>query len=116
MKKVLVYGMLLAGVLVGTQVAMAHHSFSAEFDRQKPVKLEGVVTKVVWTNPHVWIYLNVKDDSGKVTHWVAETGNATSLARQGINKDTVKPGDCPMTDQMSRAFGMSFNICCVTVV
>lgn len=93
MKKVLAFGMLLAGVLVGTQQAVAHHSFSAEFDRAKPVKLEGVVTKVEWTNPHVWIYLNVKDANGKVTNWGAELGPPHGLQGGGWRRDTLKIGD-----------------------
>ena len=62
-------GLILGGMLVVADRATAHHSFAAEFDSKKPIKLKGVVTKVDWTNPHVWIHLNVKDESGKVTNW-----------------------------------------------
>ena len=93
MKKFIAFGLLLAGVLVGTQSAVAHHSFSAEFDRNKPIKLEGVVTKVEWTNPHVWIYLNVKDANGKVTNWGAELGPPHGLQGSGWRRDTLKIGD-----------------------
>lgn len=93
MKKLIVFGLVLAGVLVGTQQATAHHSFSAEFDRNKPIKLEGVVTKVEWTNPHVWIYLNVKDANGKVTNWGAELGPPHGLQNGGWRRDTLKAGD-----------------------
>jgi len=93
MKKFMAFGLLLAGALVGTQSAIAHHSFSAEFDRNKPMKLEGVVTKVEWTNPHVWIYLNVKDANGKVTNWGAELGPPHGLQGGGWRRDTLKTGD-----------------------
>ena len=92
MKKLIVFGLLLAGTLVGTRTAMAHHSFAAEFDRNKPIKLEGVVTKVEWTNPHVWIYLNVKDADGKVTNWGAEMGPPHGLQGRGWRRDTLEIG------------------------
>ena len=72
---------------------MAAHHGNAAYDEGTKVTVKGVAVEWIFENPHTILKFDVKDDSGKVTHWVAETGNATSLARQGINKDTVKPGD-----------------------
>jgi hypothetical protein len=93
MKKLMVFALVVAGMLGGTRAANAHHSFSAEFDSKKPVKFEGVVTKVEWTNPHVWIYVNVKDANGKVTNWGAELGPPHGLQGGGWRRDTLKIGD-----------------------
>jgi hypothetical protein len=73
--------------------AFAHHSFSAEFDAAKPVKLTGIVTKVEWTNPHVWFYINVKDDAGQVKNWGAEMGPPHGLQRSGWRRETLKIGE-----------------------
>jgi hypothetical protein len=78
---------------VASGAALAHHSFSAEFDAAKPVKLTGIVTKVEWTNPHVWFYINVKDESGKVTNWGAEMGPPHGLQRSGWRRETLKIGE-----------------------
>ena len=94
MKKTLIASaLLLGGMLAYTSTASAHHSFAAEFDRNKPIKLEGVVTKVEWTNPHVWIYLNVKDQAGKVTNWGAELGPPHGLQGGGWRRETLKIGE-----------------------
>ena len=73
--------------------AMAHHSFSAEYDARKPVTLKGVITKVDWMNPHVYFYLDVEDDSGKVTSWALEMGPPNGLQRAGWTRNTMKIGD-----------------------
>jgi hypothetical protein len=73
--------------------ALAHHSFSAEYDSKKPVELKGSVTSIEWVNPHAWIHLEVKDESGKVTPWDCELGSPNLLMRNGWRKDTIKPGD-----------------------
>ncbi len=81
------------GLLTAAVPVLAHHSFSAEFDSSKPVTLKGNITKVDWLNPHIWIYLDVKDDSGKVTSWQCEGGPPNTLTRNGWTKNDLKQGD-----------------------
>ena len=90
-----VLGILIAvGLLVGGTAVLAHHSFAAEFDANKPITLKGIVTKVEWTNPHAWIHINVKDEAtGKVTNWGAEMGPPHGLQRRGWRRDTLKIGE-----------------------
>ena len=92
MRKLITASLALAGIIVGAGVAMAHHSFAAEFDSKKPVVLKGIVTKVEWTNPHVWIYFNVKDEAGKVTNWGAEMGPPHGLQSRGWRRNTLEIG------------------------
>jgi Family of unknown function (DUF6152) len=72
---------------------LAHHAFSAEYDNTKPVKVQGVVSKVEWKNPHIWFYVDVKDAAGKVTTWGFSGGPPGMLQRRGITKDVLKIGD-----------------------
>lgn len=72
---------------------VAHHAFAAEFDRSKPVKVQGAVVKVEWTNPHIWVYVDTKDDKGAVVRWQCEGGSPNTLTRQGWSKDSLKQGD-----------------------
>ena len=85
--------MLALTLLSGTAPAFAHHSFAAEYDSTKPVKVTGFVTRVDWQNPHVYFYINVKDASGKITNWALEMGQPAGLQRQGWTKNTLKIGD-----------------------
>ena len=72
--------------------ALAHHSFSAEFDANRPVHLEGVVRRVEFINPHAWIHVDVTGADGKVTTWMIEAGSPNVLLRRGFTKNTVLPG------------------------
>jgi hypothetical protein len=73
--------------------ASAHHSFAAEFDASQKINLTGVVTKVEWTNPHVWFWVNVKDEqTGEVANWGAEMGSPNALQRSGWTHNTMKVG------------------------
>lgn len=81
------------GLLTGALPAIAHHAFAAEYDKDKPVKVKGVVTKVEWTNPHIWFFVDVKDENGKVTNWGFSGGPPGMLQRRGITKEVLKPGD-----------------------
>src|SRR5579864_5168705 len=84
---------LTAGLLLAAGAALAHHSFAAEFDGGKRVTLKGVVTKVDWRNPHIYVYLNVKEENGAVTEWACEGGPPNVLLRQGWTRTSVKEGD-----------------------
>ena len=87
---------LLASISVlfaATVPAIAHHSFAAEFDASKPANLQGTVTKVEWQNPHAWFFMDVKDDSGKVSNWGVELGSPNGLMRAGWSKTSLKTGD-----------------------
>jgi len=84
---------LVLGVWIAAAgAAFAHHSFSAEYDDKKPIKLTGKVTKMLWSNPHAWIYLDVKGKDGKVVNWAFETGGANTLYRRGWRKEDLVVG------------------------
>lgn len=84
---------ILTTALSATSILMAHHSFAAEFDASKPVEIKGTLTKLEWTNPHIWLYLDVKDASGNVTKWECEGGPPNTLTRGGWTKSLLKAGD-----------------------
>ena len=94
MRAYILAGLIAAGVMLTAGTAVAHHSFAAEFDANKPITLTGVVTKVEWTNPHVWFYINVKDPkTGEVSNWGAEMGPPHGLQRRGWRRETLKIGE-----------------------
>ena len=84
---------LAAALTAGHCAAVhAHHSFSAEFDRDKPITLTGTITKVEWTNPHARIYIDVQEAGGKVVNWDFELGPPNGLMRQGWNRNSLRQG------------------------
>jgi len=97
-KRLEIIALLVAGL--GTFVApvSAHHSFAAEFDGSKAIRLVGALTKVDWSNPHTYFYLDVKDDKGKLVNWACEGGGPGALSRRGLNKGDLKLGDTIVVD------------------
>ena len=82
-----------AGLLFSALPVFAHHSFAAEYDSSKPVTLKGAVTKVEWTNPHARFYVDVKDETGKVTNWNFELASPNVLVRNGWKRNSLSVGD-----------------------
>ena len=87
----------LIGLMVMTAPVVAHHAFSAEFDANQPIKLEGVVTKMEWLNPHTWIHIEVKTPNG-VEAWMIEGGAPNSLLRRGFTKESLPIGSKIIVD------------------
>ena len=87
-----IIGFATLAVMLMTAAAGAHHAFSAEFDSNKPVMLEGALTKTEWTNPHAWIYIDVKGTDGKVLNWAIEMGPPSALLRRGWNRNSLPVG------------------------
>src|SRR5690242_3170753 len=90
---------LLLGIALSLAAPLfAHHSFAAEYDSSKKVTLKGVVAKLEWTNPHIWVYLDVKDDKGQPVRWQCEGGAPNSLSRNGWTRASLKEGDAVEID------------------
>jgi uncharacterized protein DUF6152 len=94
-------------MVLAVPAARAHHSFAAEFDSDKPVKLMGTVTQVQWRNPHTYFFVDVADEKGAVHNWALELGSPNGLTRAGWTRDTLKIGDT-ITVQGSRARDNSY--------
>jgi hypothetical protein len=84
---------VVASVAMVILSARAHHAYTAEFDTSKPVKLTGVLTRVEWTNPHIWLYLDVRDENGRVTNWGFSASPPGMLQRRGITRNQLKLGE-----------------------
>jgi hypothetical protein len=80
------------GLLMAAVPVVAHHSFAAEYDAQKPVKFQGTVTQMEWINPHAWIHVDVKKPDGMVENWMVEAGAPNALLRRGFTKNSLLPG------------------------
>lgn len=83
---------LVGSLVLAAIPARAHHSFAAEFDIDKPIKLTGTLTRMDWVNPHGWIYIDVKDPDGKVVSWAIEAGGPNALLRRGLRKTDFPAG------------------------
>lgn len=92
MSRIVVAAVVALGLVAPGRSVTAHHSFAAQYDRDKTITLNGTVTRVEWMNPHVYFYLDVKEAAG-VAHWAIEGGAPTSLYRAGWRKDSLKAGD-----------------------
>ena len=90
--RTLAIALVSVGVLLVAAPGSAHHSFSAEFDIEKPITLKGTLTELEWVNPHGWIHMDVESPDGAVTNWAVEMGNPTALLRRGLRRGDFPPG------------------------
>src|SRR5688572_761271 len=98
MRTKLIVAIVSVGFLAAAVPVVAHHAFAAEFDANKPIKLEGTVTKMEWINPHAWLHIDVKKPDGKIESWMIEGGTPNTLLRRGITRDSIKIGTEVMVD------------------
>lgn len=108
---------LVSSVILSAVPLVAHHAFATEFDASKPVTITGYVTRVQWTNPHTWIYVNVPDDSGKIENWSFEMGSPTALYNNGWSRDSLEIGEEVRIDgSLARDGSRRVNARTVTIV
>jgi uncharacterized protein DUF6152 len=96
--KLNVWAALAALLALGTIPLLAHHSFAAEFDASKAIRLNGTLTKIEWTNPHSYFYVDVKNDKGQVDNWACEGAGPGAFSRRGFKKGDIKIGDTLIVD------------------
>jgi len=92
MRKHILVGVAGLSLTLAAAPVRAHHAFSAEFDADKPLKLEGAISKTEWVNPHAWIHIDVKKPDGTSEEWMIEGGTPNTLMRRGVSRDTLKIG------------------------
>ena len=107
MTRTVITGLLALAI---TAPLAAHHSISAEFDQNRPVTFTGTVTKIEWTNPHIYTHVEVKEPDGKVVEYRVEGGPPNALYRAGWRKDTLKPGDTVTVTGLRAKIATSTNI------
>ena len=93
-----ILAVIAAASLAASATLVAHHSFAAEFDASKAIRLTGALTKIEWTNPHIYFYLDVKEENGQVVKWTCEAGAPGALSRRGFKKGDLKLGDIVIVD------------------
>ena len=99
MKTIVAVLLATASLAAGFELPLlAHHSFAAQYDATKAFRTTGVLTKIEWTNPHSYIYIDVKDENGTIAKWTCEAGSLGELSRQGFKRGTVKFGDTIVVD------------------
>ena len=84
---------IVLAVMLSVAPVAAHHAFATEFDASKPVTVTGFVTRVQWTNPHAWIYINVQDENGRLEPWAFEMGSPTALYNNGWTRESLEVGE-----------------------
>jgi hypothetical protein len=102
------WALLAISALYGTASLAAHHSFAAEFDASKAIRVTGALTKVEWTNPHIYFYLDAKDESGGTVKWGCSAGSPGALSRRGFKRGDLKLGDTIIVDGYRAKDGSNF--------
>jgi hypothetical protein len=98
-------GIVASMMLAVAMPAIAHHSFAAQYDATKPAQRQGTVTKIEWTNPHAFFYIDVTDATGATESWQVELGSPNTLLRYGWKRDTLKAGDVVTVDGFLARYG-----------